>query len=54
VQVFGDRLHVVVDAPPPEGELRGMLAAAGVTLHATRRVAPTMEDVFMHLARGAA
>ncbi|MCU0494947.1 MAG: ABC transporter ATP-binding protein [Chloroflexaceae bacterium] len=53
VQVFGDRLHVVTDTPPFEDALRGSLAAVGVTLHAMRRVVPTMEDVFMQLAAGA-
>jgi ABC-2 type transport system ATP-binding protein len=50
VQVFGDRLHVVADAPPPDELLRGTLASAGSTLQAARQVVPTMEDVFMHLA----
>ncbi|HWQ13324.1 MAG TPA: ABC transporter ATP-binding protein [Roseiflexaceae bacterium] len=52
VQVFGDRLHVVADSPD-EGALRAALTAAGATLHAVRPVAPTMEDVFMHLSAAA-
>jgi ABC-2 type transport system ATP-binding protein len=53
VQVFGDRLHVVADAAPEEDALRGILTAAGAALHAVRPVAPTMEDVFMHLSAAA-
>jgi ABC-2 type transport system ATP-binding protein len=52
VQVFGDRLHVVADVLPGEEALRERLAEGGATLHAMRQVAPTMEDVFMHLSTG--
>jgi ABC-2 type transport system ATP-binding protein len=50
VQVFGDRLHVVADAAPDHAALRARLAEAGAELHGARAVAPTMEDVFMHLS----
>ena len=53
VQVFGDRLHVVADAAPAESELRRRLAESGAALHSVRPVAPTMEDVFMHLSDAA-
>jgi ABC-2 type transport system ATP-binding protein len=53
VRILGDRLHIVADAAPPEQELRQRLADAGATLRAVRAVAPTMEDVFMHLQRDA-
>src|SRR5262249_14269564 len=51
VQVFGDRLHLVATHMPAEADLRDRLAAVGVTLQSLRPVAPTMEDVFMHLQR---
>jgi ABC-type multidrug transport system ATPase subunit len=51
VQVFGDRMHVVADAPPAEEDWRQRLSASGVTLQALRPIPPTMEDVFMHLQR---
>jgi ABC-2 type transport system ATP-binding protein len=50
VQVFGDRLHVTANQMLPETALRGALGDAAVTLHWSRRVTPTMEDVFMHLS----
>jgi ABC-2 type transport system ATP-binding protein len=50
VQVFGDRLHVVVAVAPPSSALETVLAGAGAVLHSSRPVAPTMEDVFMHLS----
>ncbi|MEN9936691.1 MAG: hypothetical protein RLZZ387_3270 [Chloroflexota bacterium] len=53
VQVFGDRLHVVADASSDEGALGHALANGGAALHSLRRVAPTMEDVFMYLSAGA-
>jgi ABC-2 type transport system ATP-binding protein len=50
VQVFGDRLHLVVDGALQDGTLRALLGEVGATLHSARRVAPTMEDVFMYLS----
>jgi ABC-2 type transport system ATP-binding protein len=49
VQVFGDRLHMLADAAPEAAMLQDTLAHAGARLHSLRRVAPTMEDVFMYL-----
>ena len=51
VQVFGDRLHLLADAAPETAVLQNVLMHAGVRLHSVRPVAPTMEDVFMHLQR---
>lgn len=51
VQVFGDRLHLLVDIAPETSVLQEMLAHAGAQLHSFRPVAPTMEDVFMYLQR---
>ena len=48
VQVFGDRLHVLSDAPIAADTLRAQLPG-GVALASVRPVPPTMEDVFMHL-----
>jgi drug efflux transport system ATP-binding protein len=53
VQVFGDRLHVVADAAPPEADLHQQLERGGLTLSGIRQVQPTMEDVFMYLQRQA-
>jgi ABC-2 type transport system ATP-binding protein len=50
VQVFGDRLHLLADAPLDAEALRPRLPA-GVALASLRPVPPTMEDVFMHLQR---
>jgi len=51
--LFGDALHVecrddLEDAP---GAVRAALEAAGVAADSVERVAPTMEDVFVSLAR---
>jgi ABC-2 type transport system ATP-binding protein len=51
VQVFGDRLHVLADSAIDADVLRAALPV-GVALASVRPVAPTMEDVFMHLQRG--
>lgn len=52
VQIFGDRLHLLADAPPDERVLARALADAGAALVNQRVVAPSMEDVFMYLLRG--
>lgn len=54
VQVFGDRLHVVAATLPDEAQLHATLDSAGATLQSLRPVAPTMEDVFMHLSAAGA
>jgi len=53
VALFGEALHAEVDAAAtdPEGLVRGVLAAAHVPVTAIARVAPSMEDVFVSLAR---
>ncbi len=53
VQVVGDRLHVFADPAPSETTLREVLREAGATLIAVRSVAPTMEDVYLHLTSDA-
>ena len=52
--LFGDALHVQLqeEVAQPETAVREALAAAGVTVEAVERIAPTMEDVFVALARG--
>lgn len=52
-QVFGDRLHLVVDTLPEEASIRKLLEADGATLQSYRQIAPTMENVFMYLQRSA-
>jgi len=53
VEVFGDRLHVKVDgAEQWVPRLRRLLAEAGIAAGAAAQVPPSIEDVFLHLARG--
>jgi ABC-2 type transport system ATP-binding protein len=52
VQLFGDRLHVMADAPIAADTLRGQLPP-DVALASVRPIPPAMEDVFMHLQRSA-
>jgi len=53
VALFGEALHAEVDAgvADPEGLIRDDLRRAQVPVTALARVAPTMEDVFVSLAR---
>ena len=52
IQIFGDRLHLLAAEPAAVSErLRARLAAAGAEVLTLRTVLPSMEDVFMHLAR---
>jgi ABC-2 type transport system ATP-binding protein len=50
VQLFGDRLNVVVD--DPEAQIPGIeaaLAGAGIPVLAERRLAPSLENVFISI-----
>ena len=48
LEVFGDRLHVLVDAAGAAApNLRAALEAAGVVVRSLRPVRPTLEDVFV-------
>jgi ABC-2 type transport system ATP-binding protein len=51
VQVVGDRLHLFADPAPSEASVRAALEQAGATFVAMRNVAPTMEDVYLHLTK---
>jgi len=53
LEVFGDRLHVLVDsADRAEPELRRALLSGGVQVQSMRRAVPSLEDVFVsRLAR---
>ena len=54
VAVFGNTLHVLVDdADAIAAELCASLAGQGVTSAHARRIAPSMEDMFVHLVRTA-
>jgi ABC-2 type transport system ATP-binding protein len=54
VQLFGDRLHVRVDDETASAAVHDALAAAGIAVTSTRRIVPTLEDVFIEkLAVGA-
>jgi ABC-2 type transport system ATP-binding protein len=47
LEVFGDRLHVLVPVAEAQGGLESALAAAGVTLKSIRQIPPSLEDVFV-------
>ncbi len=47
LEVFGDRLHVLVPAAVARGALESALATAGVTLKSIRQIPPSLEDVFV-------
>ena len=54
VRAFGDRLHLRVKPPRADSvikRLKHSLPAAGVPLTDARSIPPTLEDVFIHLAR---
>ena len=55
LEVFGDRLHVLVDsADQAEAELQRALRSGGVQALSIRRTVPSLEDVFVsRLARSA-
>lgn len=53
VNPFGDKYHLVAaDVAPAMAEVRSALASAGLPLLSLREIAPTLEDVFVHLASG--
>ncbi len=47
LEVFGDRLHVLVPAAEAQRSLESALASAGVTLKSIRKIPPSLEDVFV-------
>jgi ABC-2 type transport system ATP-binding protein len=54
VSIYGHTLRVFVKgATPLRHRLQEALGAQGITVKAVRAVAPTLEDVFMSLTRGA-
>ena len=48
-QLFGDRLHVRLDAPGGERDVTEVLARAGLPAAHVRPILPSLEDVFIHL-----
>jgi ABC-2 type transport system ATP-binding protein len=46
-QLFGDRLHVHVDAESALDDIQRVLATAGCQVQHVRRILPTLEDVFI-------
>ena len=54
VQAFGDRLNVVVDDPHNAViDIRAILAASSIPVGDTRRIAPSLENVFISMVSGA-
>lgn len=52
VQAFGDRVHVVVrDNENYEEVIGRMLAAKGIEIRSIRRIAPSLENVFISMVR---
>jgi ABC-2 type transport system ATP-binding protein len=52
IQIFGDRLHLLTGSPETVSKvLEERLRAQGAEIHTLRTILPSMEDVFMHLAR---
>ncbi len=47
LEVFGDRLHVLVPSADVRGQLEAALAEGGVQIRSMRRIAPSLEDVFV-------
>jgi hypothetical protein len=47
VQLFGDRVHLRLDAEPAAGVVDDWLRTAGLGATAIRRIVPTLEDVFI-------
>jgi ABC-2 type transport system ATP-binding protein len=54
VQLFGDRINVVVDSYETEfGKIESLLNQNGVPVESTRRLPPSLENVFIHLVKEA-
>ena len=54
VQLFGDRLNVVVDIPDSQvPRIEAALAAAGIPVLAERRLSPSLENVFISITESA-
>jgi ABC-2 type transport system ATP-binding protein len=47
VQLFGDRLHVLVSSMNQESKIAELLSAAGCAVTNMRRILPSLEDVFI-------
>jgi ABC-2 type transport system ATP-binding protein len=47
LEVFGDRLHVLVPSADVRGGLEAALAEAGVQIRSVRVIPPSLEDVFV-------
>jgi drug efflux transport system ATP-binding protein len=54
VQLFGDRINVVVDSYESEyGKIESLLKQNDVPVESTRRIPPSLENVFIHLVKEA-
>lgn len=52
IQAFGDRLHLVVeDSGNSEEKIRQLLATGGIPIESIRRIAPSLENVFISMVR---
>jgi ABC-2 type transport system ATP-binding protein len=54
VQLFGDRINVVVDSYEKEySDIEELLKQNGVTIESSRSISPSLENVFIHLVKEA-
>ncbi len=54
VQIFGDRINVMVDDPDAElGKIKSFLAGEKISITSNRTVTPSLENIFIHLVKEA-
>lgn len=54
VQIFGDRINVMVDDPDAELEkIKSFLAGEEISITSNRTVTPSLENIFIHLVKEA-
>ena len=54
VQLFGDRINVVVDSYEKDyGQIENLLKQNNVKIESTRKIPPSLENVFIHLVKEA-
>ena len=54
VQIFGDRMNVMVDDPKAELEkIKSFLAGESISITSNRTITPSLENIFIHLVKEA-